>query len=100
MLYMFFFFVDIRLLGTSRGRSINMALSNRGRDALRVVGLEEEVLSKAIPMKGRFIHETCGLTKSIPYDRVSQQVSIATFLKYFYKIVNALHYTKHNAVHF
>lgn len=51
-----------------------MALSNRGREALRAVGLEEEVLKNAIPMRGRFIHTLRDQINSIPYDRVSQQV--------------------------
>ncbi|XP_018318565.1 kynurenine 3-monooxygenase isoform X2 [Agrilus planipennis] len=47
---------DIRRSKSPRGRSINLSLSNRGRLALRDVGLEEEVLKSAVPMVGRRVH--------------------------------------------
>jgi kynurenine 3-monooxygenase len=43
-----------------RGRSINLALSERGLDALRRIGLDEIVLKDALPMKGRMIHPVQG----------------------------------------
>lgn len=43
-----------------RGRSINLAISERGLDALRRVGLEESVMADAIPMRGRMIHPADG----------------------------------------
>jgi kynurenine 3-monooxygenase len=43
-----------------RGRSINLALSERGLDALRRIGLDESVLRNALPMKGRMIHPVRG----------------------------------------
>ena len=49
------------------GRSINLALSHRGREALRAVGCEETVLSFAIPMKGRMIHSLSGDMTSQAY---------------------------------
>lgn len=39
-----------------RGRSINLAISERGLDALRRVGLDAAVMADAIPMRGRMIH--------------------------------------------
>lgn len=65
---------DIRKTKFNRGRSINLALSHRGRKALRLVGLESDVLKSAIPMKGRLLHTENGKTTSIPYDPVSNQV--------------------------
>lgn len=59
----------------SSGRSINLALSNRGREALRAVGLEDLVLSKATPMKGRLVHFPSGENKSVLYDKQKKQVS-------------------------
>lgn len=38
------------------GRSINLALSDRGIAALRMVGLEKEIQKETIPMRGRMIH--------------------------------------------
>jgi len=37
-------------------RSINLALSHRGRSALKKIGLEAEVMKFAVPMRGRAIH--------------------------------------------
>jgi len=38
------------------GRSINLALSTRGIHALEQIGIADEVLKDAIPMRGRMIH--------------------------------------------
>ena len=58
---------DIRRAAEVSGRSINPALSRRGREALRAGGLEDEVLSTAIPMRARMIHPLSGNQYSIPY---------------------------------
>src|SRR5262245_62076384 len=49
------------------GRSINLALSARGLDALERVGLLESVLEAAVPMRGRMIHDTHGHLAFQPY---------------------------------
>jgi len=46
---------DIRTIAFS-GRSINLAMSNRGWKALRSVGLEEEIKKIAIPLYQRAMH--------------------------------------------
>ncbi len=47
--------------GTSeRGRSINLALSERGLDALRRIDLVESVMAPALPMHGRMMHAVDG----------------------------------------
>ncbi|WP_229403499.1 FAD-dependent oxidoreductase [Micromonospora okii] len=51
---------DPRTGRAERGRSINLALSERGLDALRRVGLAEQVLADALPMRGRMIHPVAG----------------------------------------
>ncbi len=51
------------------GRSINLAVSVRGIDALRRAGLAEEVLHSAIPMRGRMIHALDGRLYFQPYDK-------------------------------
>jgi kynurenine 3-monooxygenase len=54
---------DLRSTDGSGGRSINLALSTRGLTTLQFVGLEDEVLKLAIPMRGRMIHAlNSGLT--------------------------------------
>ena len=55
-----------------RGRSINLALSCRGIQALKHVGLEEEVLHHAIPMRARMIHDLDGTCHPIAYGRPDQ----------------------------
>ena len=58
---------DPRVGPPERGRSINLALSERGLDALSRVGLAEAVLSEAIPMRGRMIHPVAGPLDFQPY---------------------------------
>ena len=50
------------------GRSINLALSTRGIHALERVGIADEVLRHAIPMRGRMIHDKSGGLHFAPYD--------------------------------
>ncbi|MBS7455899.1 FAD-dependent oxidoreductase [Coralloluteibacterium stylophorae] len=47
---------DPRIHGTERGRSINLALAERGLHALRLAGLEDEVMRRAVMMRGRMVH--------------------------------------------
>lgn len=58
---------DMRKEKMSAGRSINLALSNRGIAALREVGLDGYMLKEAVPMFGRMIHSVDGKTKLLPY---------------------------------
>lgn len=58
---------DMRKTETAAGRSINLALSNRGIAALKEVGLDEYMLAEAVPMFGRMIHNLNGTTKLLPY---------------------------------
>src|SRR5678816_2535625 len=51
------------------GRSINLALSTRGIYALEPLGIADEVLRHAIPMRGRMIHDKSGALHFSPYDR-------------------------------
>lgn len=58
---------DMRLAQISAGRSINLALSDRGIAALREVGMDEYMLREAIPMLGRMIHPLSGEPRLLPY---------------------------------
>ncbi len=51
---------DMRKQTLDGGRSINLALSNRGLRALNEVGLTEEIKKTAIPMHGRVMHDRQG----------------------------------------
>nr|MDT0662299.1 NAD(P)/FAD-dependent oxidoreductase [Micromonospora sp. DSM 115978] len=70
---------DPRRSTAERGRSINLALSERGLDALRRIGLDQRVLAEALPMRGRMIHPVTGTTDFQPYsadgDRAINSIS-------------------------
>jgi len=51
---------DMRREAISAGRSINLAVSTRGIHAMHELGLDQEVLKQAVPMKGRMIHAVSG----------------------------------------
>lgn len=51
---------DPRRADLDAGRSINLALSVRGIDALERAGLAEAVLAQALPMRGRILHDIAG----------------------------------------
>ena len=53
---------DLRKVDISAGRSINLAFSNRGNKAIKLVGLEDKVKALCIPMNGRMIHDEHGNT--------------------------------------
>lgn len=60
-------------------RSINLAISSRGLEALRSVdpSIAENFLEEAIPMKGRMIHHTDGKQESQLYDPIGGQVCLS-----------------------
>ena len=53
---------DLRKADISAGRSINLAFSDRGNKAIKLVGLEEKVEALCIPMNGRMLHDKEGNT--------------------------------------
>ena len=73
---------DPRTGQVERGRSINLAISERGLDALRRIGLVDEVMADALPMKGRMIHPVEGPLDFQPYsatqDRAINSISRGT----------------------
>ena len=58
---------DLRKVDISAGRSINLALSDRGLKALRLCGMEEKAREICIPMYGRLMHDREGNTFSSNY---------------------------------
>src|ERR1700741_2128196 len=66
---------DMRKEKISAGRSINLALSDRGLLALERVGLADEIKKIAIPMHGRFIHNLDGSTAFQPYGKEGQYIN-------------------------
>jgi len=59
---------DLRGARAAAGRSINLAVSTRGLFALHQMGLDDNVLQRAIPMLGRMIHAG-GETHLLRYGR-------------------------------
>ena len=66
---------DMRESALVGGRSINLALSDRGLRALRGVGLETRIRNIATPMHGRLIHDLEGNTQLQPYGKKGQYIN-------------------------
>ena len=65
---------DLRTGNLAGGRSINLALSERGWNGLRGIGLEEEIRKISIPMSGRVIHHVNGEIDFQPYGKEGQAI--------------------------
>ncbi|SDK66273.1 kynurenine 3-monooxygenase [Catalinimonas alkaloidigena] len=63
---------DPRRAGVVGGRSINLALSDRGWRALEGVGMAEQIREIALPMRGRMIHDLDGRQALQPYGTTGQ----------------------------
>jgi kynurenine 3-monooxygenase len=65
---------DPRIKGYQGGRSINLALAERGRHALRLAGADEAVMAQAVMMRGRMVHFLDGRTDLQRYGRDDSEV--------------------------
>jgi kynurenine 3-monooxygenase len=65
---------DPRRAGYQGGRSINLALAERGMEGLRRAGLERAVLDQAVMMRGRMVHNLDSTTHFLPYGRDDSEV--------------------------
>ena len=65
---------DMRKVKMASGRSINLALSARGIEALKEVGVFNNIKPFIIPMSGRMIHDKSGLTNYQPYGQKKNEV--------------------------
>jgi kynurenine 3-monooxygenase len=66
---------DMRKREVGGGRSINLALSNRGIKALHEVGLADAIKKNAIPMHGRMVHAIDGQQSLHPYGKEGQFIN-------------------------
>ena len=66
---------DPRANVLDEGRSINLALSNRGIRALEEIGVSSEVKKISIPMHGRMIHALDGNLTFQPYGKEGQFIN-------------------------
>ena len=65
---------DIRKEAIAAGRSINLALANRGIHALEEVGVMDLVKPLLIPMKGRMLHDEAGNLQLQSYGQKPEEV--------------------------
>lgn len=66
---------DMRQSGYEGGRSINLALSNRGIRALDEVDVADEIKKVTIPMHGRIMHNRQGELSFQPYGNEGQFIN-------------------------
>ena len=66
---------DMRMQQMIAGRSINLALSDRGIKALEEIGLMDEIREICIPMHGRFMHNADGTTAYQAYGKEGQYIN-------------------------
>ncbi len=66
---------DMRKTDMVAGRSINLALSDRGIKALEEVGLMDDIRKICIPMHGRYMHNADGTTAYQPYGKEGQYIN-------------------------
>lgn len=65
---------DMRKQDLIAGRSINLALSNRGWKAISEAGIQDEIRQIAIPMKGRMMHDEKGNTTFQQYGKEDEAI--------------------------
>ena len=65
---------DPRKSGFIGGRSINLALAERGWHGLRLAGLQERIGAIAVMMRGRMVHHLDGHTEMLRYGRDDSEV--------------------------
>jgi len=65
---------DLRSEIITAGKSINLALSNRGWTALKKVGVHKQVMDIAIPMDKRIMHDKNGNLTEQPYGNEGEAI--------------------------
>ncbi len=65
---------DPRREDAEAGRSINLALADRGTHALAQAGLLDAIRPLVVPMRGRFLHQADGSSGLQPYGRLPNEV--------------------------
>ena len=66
---------DMRTATISAGRSINLAMSDRGLKTLELAGIADDILRVAIPMHGRVMHDVAGNQTYQPYGVGNQAIN-------------------------
>lgn len=91
---------DMRKISMSAGRSINLALSDRGWRGLEGVGIADDIKKIAIPMFGRFIHHRDGSTAYQPYGKDQQAIYSVSRADINMKLMDLAEAQPNVAIHF
>lgn len=91
---------DMRKESLYQGRSINLALSTRGLNALSKVGLDAEILSDAIPMYGRMMHSKTGELSYHAYGKEGQAINSVSRGRLNIKLIELADEFPNIALHF
>ena len=59
------------------GRSINLALADRGIHALALAGVLDEIKGALVPMRGRYVHQSDGSGELLPYGQRPHEIIYA-----------------------
>jgi kynurenine 3-monooxygenase len=65
---------DPRVAGYAGGRSINLALAERGLHGLRTAGMTDAIMKLAVMMRGRMVHHRDGHAELLRYGRDDSEV--------------------------
>ncbi|WP_206486241.1 NAD(P)/FAD-dependent oxidoreductase [Thalassotalea sp. G2M2-11] len=65
---------DSRKTNIYQGKSINLALSDRGWKALQAIGVDDAIRQQAIPMYCRIMHDEQGQLTQLPYGKDEQAI--------------------------
>lgn len=91
---------DIRKIGMIGGKSINLALSDRGWRGLEGVGIADEIRKIAIPMYGRYIHNRDGSTNFQPYGKKEQAIYSVSRAEINMKLMDLAEQNNAVSIHF
>ncbi len=91
---------DMRKEEMSAGRSINLALSDRGWRGLEGVGIADEIRKIAIPMYGRFIHHKNSTTAYQPYGKNDQAIYSVSRAEINMKLMDLAEQQSNVKIHF
>ena len=91
---------DMRTNRMSAGKSINLALSDRGFRGLDGIGIGDEIRKIAIPMYGRFIHNLDGTTAFQPYGKKGQAINSVSRGGINMKLMDLAEAQKNVSIHF
>ncbi len=80
---------DLRKAKRHEGRSINLALSNRGIRALEETGVAKSINHAAIPMHGRMMHDLQGKLSFLPYGKEGEYINSISRTGLNQELINA-----------